>query len=715
MSFLRSLSAEILSVDEPTITGFVYGSLEDEEISLNDLLVEKSFAVNISQENTEGQAELSDTVLSYANIPVKVGDKINLFYVTADSPASIWCQLSDSEADLLDLMEQLGAFYGSLGADDLMVEEPVTGMAVCAQFTEDDSWYRAEILQTGADMLVHFVDYGNNEELPRSRIKRFKQDFVALPKQAVSLTLSGVSPQSLEEWSEEKQVAMEELCSEKCYVGEILEITDTTLVVSLKHQDSDVMLLDELCKAKLISKLADMPAETTLETEEQPVDKHIENTLPLEEQPSGHTAALEEKTSNDTVALEEQTLEDTAALEEQTSEDTEALEEQTSNDTVALEEQISNGTVALEEQTLEDTAALEEQTSEDTEALEEQTSNDTVALEEQISNGTVALEEQTLEDTAALEEQTSEDTEALEEQTSEGTAALEEQISNDTVALEEQTLENTAALEEQTSEDTEALEEQTSEDTAAFEEQTSEDTEASEEQTSGDTTALEEQTSKDTVALEEQTSEDTAALEKQRLEDNTTFVELPSDEIVALEKQMSQKMEDSEEHRSEDNTALHEQTEQDIVTLNDSALDEQSVDNTATLEGKLRDKVGVLKENQVDGPPNLEEPIPDKRPFIRTQDSVVLPETIVNNNEDNNLKRETSGDNEEDLDDAEAVCHAIDCLLTEIDSRDSEGSHITKAETSSVIGAEHEEAIAIITNEEASDDEVKHDSLSPLL
>ena len=648
LSFLRSLSAEILSVDELTITGFVYGSLEDEEISLNDLLVEKSFAVNISQESTEGQAELSDTVLSYTNIPVKVGDKINLFYVTADSPASIWCQLSDSEADLLDLMEQLGAFYGSLGADDLMVEEPVTGMAVCAQFTEDDSWYRAEILQTGADMLVHFVDYGNNEELPRSRIKRFKQDFVALPKQAVSLTLSGVSPQSLEEWSEEKQVAMEELCSEKCYVGEILEITDTTLVASLKHQDSDVMLLDELCKANLISKLADMPAETTLETEEQPVDKHIENALPLEEQPSEDTAAIEKQTSGDTADLEEQT---------------------------------SNDTVALEEQTLENTAALEEQTSEDTEALEEQTSNDTAAIEKQTTGDTADLEEQT---------------------------------SNDTVALEEQTLENTAALEEQTSEDTEALEEQTSEDTVALEEQT-EDTAALEEQTSGDTTALEEQTSKDTVALEEQTSEDTTALEKQRLEDNTTLEELPSDEIAALEKQMSQKMEDSEEQTSEDNTALHEQTEQDIVTLNDSALDEQSVDNTTTLEGKLRDEVGVLKENQVDGPPNLEEPIPDKRPFIRTQDNVVLPETIVNNNEDDNLKRETSGDNEEDLDDAEAVCHAIDCLLTEIDSRDSAGNHITKAETSSVIGAEHEEAIAIITNEEASDDEVKHDSLSPLL
>ena len=680
MSFLRSLSAEILSVDELTITGFVYGSLEDEEISLNDLLVEKSFAVNISQENTEGQAELSDTVLSYTNIPVKVGDKINLFYVTADSPASIWCQLSDSEADLLDLMEQLGAFYGSLGADDLMVEEPVTGMAVCAQFTEDDSWYRAEILQTGADMLVHFVDYGNNEELPRSRIKRFKQDFVALPKQAVSLTLSGVSPQSLEEWSEEKQVAMEELCSEKCYVGEILEITDTTLVVSLKRQDSDVMLLDELCKANLISKLADMPAETTLETEEQPVDKHIENALPLEEQPS----------------------EDTAAIEKQTSGDTADLEEQTSNDTVALEEQTLENTAALEEQTSEDTEALEEQTSNDTAALEKQISVDTADLEEQTSNDTVALEEQTLENTAALEEQTSEDTEVLEEQTSNDTAALEEQTSEDTVALEEQTSNDIAALEEQTSEDTVALEEQT-EDTAVLEEQTS-----------GDTTALEEQTSKDTVALEEQTSEDTAALEKQRLEDNTTLEELPSDEIAALEKQMSQKMEDSEEQTSEDNTALHEQTEQDIVTLNDSALDEQSVDNTATLEGKLRDEVGVLKENQVDRPPNLEEPIPDKRPFIRTQDNVVLPETIVNNNEDN-LKRETSGDNEEDLDDAEAVCHAIDCLLTEIDSRDSAGNHITKAETSSVIGAEHEEAIAIITNEEASDDEVKHDSLSPLL
>ena len=207
----------------------------------------------MSKKTVEKEAQPSNNVV-YTNIPAKIGDKINLFYVSSDSPSSIWCQLSDSETELLELMEKLGAFYGSLGEKDWKMEELAIGAAVCAQFTEDDSWYRAEILETIPNIVVRFIDYGNCEELPASRVKRLNPDFAVLPRQAICLSLFGVSPQSLQEFSEDKKAAMEELCSEKCYVGEVHEITDITIVGSLLDQQSNVDLLEELCRANIVRK-----------------------------------------------------------------------------------------------------------------------------------------------------------------------------------------------------------------------------------------------------------------------------------------------------------------------------------------------------------------------------------------------------------------------------------------------------------------------------
>ena len=732
MSFFRSLSVEILSVDELTVTGLVYGSLEDEEISLWDLLIEKSFAVSISPEAPGTQ----DSVLSYTNIPVEIGDKINFFYVTAESPASIWCQLSDSEADLLDLMEQLGGFYGGLGEGDSTVEEPVIGMPVCAQFTEDDSWYRAEILQTGTDILVHFVDYGNDEELPRSRIKRLKQDFMALPKQAFSLSLSGVSPQTLQEWTEEKQDAMEELCSEKCYVGEVLGITDISLVVSLQHQDSDVVLLDELCEADVITKSVDVLAKTPVGTNEQSVDdtlileeKDSENKSPSEKQISEDAVAFEEKKSENNADLEDHTPENDAALKEQTSEDSTALEEQTPENNAALEEEIPKDTTALEKKTLENDADLEDQTSENDAALEEETSEDTTALgeqtlenngvlEDQILENDVALEEQTSENDVALEEDTSEDTTALEEQTSENNAASEDQTPENDAALEEETSEDSTALEDQTPENNTALEEQTLENDVALEEQTSENDAALEEDTSEDTTTLEEQTLENDVAFEDQTSEDTedtVALEERTLEDTSALQEqIAAVEEKSLKEQPINNAPELKEH-SVDTTLVVEES-----PVHDPSLEEELVDKTTAMEEMLRNDAAVLEENEADAPSDFEEPVPEERPSVGKQDNDIVSDTIVNNNEDDEIKRATSPGDEEDLDDAEAVCHAIDCLLTEIDARTDGEGRITTPEMSDTelaslgvdgirVKTEHEEAVAIIPNEEASDEKVKHD------
>ena len=65
-----------------------------------------------------------------------------------------------------------------------------------AQFTEDDVWYRARITKSDdkGDMVeVIYVDYGNHESLPLSRLCMLRKDHAELPMMAILCALEGVA------------------------------------------------------------------------------------------------------------------------------------------------------------------------------------------------------------------------------------------------------------------------------------------------------------------------------------------------------------------------------------------------------------------------------------------------------------------------------------------------------------------------------------------
>ena len=72
-------------------------------------------------------------------------------------------------------------------------------MCCCAQFTEDDNWYRARIVESHAkgDMpraQVIYVDFGNHEPLPTSRLRLLRKEHAELPMMAVLCALDGAVP-----------------------------------------------------------------------------------------------------------------------------------------------------------------------------------------------------------------------------------------------------------------------------------------------------------------------------------------------------------------------------------------------------------------------------------------------------------------------------------------------------------------------------------------
>ncbi|XP_066272850.1 RING finger protein 17-like [Branchiostoma lanceolatum] len=77
----------------------------------------------------------------------------------------------------------------------------IAGMACCACYTMDDSWYRAQVISIQSlDPLavwVLYVDYGTSELLMADRLKQLPERYQSLPMQATKCTLLGVQPAEL--------------------------------------------------------------------------------------------------------------------------------------------------------------------------------------------------------------------------------------------------------------------------------------------------------------------------------------------------------------------------------------------------------------------------------------------------------------------------------------------------------------------------------------
>lgn len=72
---------------------------------------------------------------------------------------------------------------------------PDVGELVCAQFSQDQSWYRScvlEKLEVGSSKVL-FVDYGNLEIVPANLIQKLDPCLTEIPLQAIHCSLFGVS------------------------------------------------------------------------------------------------------------------------------------------------------------------------------------------------------------------------------------------------------------------------------------------------------------------------------------------------------------------------------------------------------------------------------------------------------------------------------------------------------------------------------------------
>ncbi|XP_013386809.1 uncharacterized protein LOC106156225 isoform X2 [Lingula anatina] len=133
-------------------------------------------------------ATLSGRKIQPPVIPVNQTAKAYISHV--ETPTCFFVQLSGVEKELDPLMSQLESTCSVLGPDENKLVSPEPGVACCAQYSEDQAWYRAVITSREGDMArVCFVDYGNCESTKVSSLKSLSADLAKKPIMAIRSTL----------------------------------------------------------------------------------------------------------------------------------------------------------------------------------------------------------------------------------------------------------------------------------------------------------------------------------------------------------------------------------------------------------------------------------------------------------------------------------------------------------------------------------------------
>jgi len=152
--------------------------------------------------------------------------------------------------------EQLEELMKSLATEESNEPyKPQKEELVKAQFS-DDAWYRAKVVKVVGDdeYQVFYIDYGNSETVPSSRIRKLPQEFKTLKPQAVEAVLAYLKTPPIEDDNgKEAAEFLRELVWGKTMMANVEKRDNTTgtLHLSLGDRESQVHVNAALLRAGL--------------------------------------------------------------------------------------------------------------------------------------------------------------------------------------------------------------------------------------------------------------------------------------------------------------------------------------------------------------------------------------------------------------------------------------------------------------------------------
>ncbi|XP_071949061.1 tudor domain-containing protein 1-like isoform X3 [Antedon mediterranea] len=148
------------------------------------------------------QVDKNVPTVVFRELELQCETKATVMYVV--SPSEFYC--TRVEGDILalkNLMESLNIRYANKGKNYDYV--PRKGEMCCSIFAEDQSWYRALVLDVNVDnqcASVQYVDYGNKAKVAFDSVHPLDKEFSTTPCLAIKCCLAGTRPDQGSAWSE---------------------------------------------------------------------------------------------------------------------------------------------------------------------------------------------------------------------------------------------------------------------------------------------------------------------------------------------------------------------------------------------------------------------------------------------------------------------------------------------------------------------------------
>ncbi|KAL4236389.1 Tudor domain [Mactra antiquata] len=243
---------EDLAVGKDLMCEVVSGT--DVFLTCDGLDIAGSLVENGLAKATEGRRTKHTAVANTASVQVltltkpKIPcDPTEVYVSHVNSPGDFYVQLVSDEDELNVLMEKV-AVYETSGVS-LSIDKVKVGQAVIAKYSEDDTWYRGEVVAINEGKAeIHYVDYGNTELSNGDILKAPTEDIIKAPAYALNCSLGNVKPCN-GEWSEESQIFFETLTSEKVVHCEFIGANSVSLSID------GVDVLDALIEKGFAEKL----------------------------------------------------------------------------------------------------------------------------------------------------------------------------------------------------------------------------------------------------------------------------------------------------------------------------------------------------------------------------------------------------------------------------------------------------------------------------
>uniref|UniRef100_A0A3P8PUR5 Tudor domain-containing protein 1 n=1 Tax=Astatotilapia calliptera TaxID=8154 RepID=A0A3P8PUR5_ASTCA len=210
---LAKVPGEIARETHGTTGSATKQSVKTNEQDPLETQVSSQTEVNFKEIPAEGWTAVSTEVPSFPvewkTVELPLSDAFQPYFAGIINP-SIFYLLGPAQVDqqkLQEVMVELAVYCNGQATLFTAVKgKPTPGAACCAQFSADNNWYRAVILEVGEkEVSVLYADYGNSEKVPYSRILPIPSNPLELPFQITRCTLAG-KENFPAEWPQEVQL-----------------------------------------------------------------------------------------------------------------------------------------------------------------------------------------------------------------------------------------------------------------------------------------------------------------------------------------------------------------------------------------------------------------------------------------------------------------------------------------------------------------------------